>query len=89
MEENQCRFFVVGMSKLQAAAAAADCYSLWHPAVHSGAIVKLHYAAKQPTGVEVDFHALVDHASRTEAQQATHYPIASESSCNAYLTNKY
>jgi hypothetical protein len=32
---------------------------------------------------------LVDHASRAEAQQATHYPIASESSCNAYLTNKY
>jgi hypothetical protein len=88
VEENQCRFFVVGMSKLQAAA-AADCYSLWHPAVHSGAIVKLHYAAKQSTGVEVDFYALVDHASRAEAQQATHYPIASESSCNAYLTNKY
>jgi hypothetical protein len=88
MEENQCRFLVIGMSKLQAAP-AADCYSLWHPAVHSGAIVKLHYAAKQPTGVEVDFHALVDHASRAEAQQATHYPIASESSCNAYLTKKY
>lgn len=88
MEENQCRFFVVGTSKPQAAA-AADCYSLWHPAVHSGAIVKLHCAAKQPTGVEVDFHALVDHASRAEAQQATHYPIASKSSCNADLTNKY